>query len=88
MLLSDAMCDVRSIKGSNLRNTMLLVGKTSINEVCAQDSKNIQYFEVKPEDKWRIPLAKELVEINSNNLEVPGFDEEELRRILNHICTE
>ena len=80
MLQSDAMCDVRSIKGSNLRNTMLLVGKTSINEVCAQDSKNIQYFEVKPEDMWRVPLAKELVEINSNNLEVPGFEEEELKK--------
>ena len=88
MLLSDAMYDARSITGSNIRNIMLLVGKTSINGVCPADSNSIQYFEVKPEDIWRIPLAKELVEINSNNLEVPGFDEEELRRILNYICTE
>ena len=62
--------------------------KPPFNNVCAADSSNIQYFEAKPEDMWRIPLAKELLEINSNNLEVPGFDEEELKKILNYICTE
>ena len=45
-------------------------------------------WSVKPEDVWRVPLVKELVEINSNHLEVPDFDEEELRSILNYTCSE
>ena len=57
-LLSDAIADARSITGSNIRNIMLLVGKTSTNEVCAADSKSIKYFDVQAENRWRVPLAK------------------------------
>ena len=88
MLLSEAMADVRSITGSNCRNIMLLVGKNSVNDVCTADSSSIKYFDVQAENKWRVPLARELIEIKTNHLEVPGFEEEELNSILDFTCTQ
>ena len=45
MLLSDAMVDVRSTTGSNMRNIMLSVGKTSVKEVHKADGDRMKYFE-------------------------------------------
>ena len=67
---------------------MLLVGKNSVNDVCTADSSSIKYFDVQAENKWRVPLARELIEIKTNHLEVPGFEEEELKRILDFTCTQ
>ena len=41
MLLNEAKRDVRSITGSNLRNIMILVGKTSVDEVNVGDVESI-----------------------------------------------
>ena len=36
----------------------------------------------------KILTSKEIMETKANNMEVPGFDTEELEEMLNHICTE
>ena len=87
MLLSEAISDARSTTGSNMRNIMLTVGKTTVNDVDITDVNNFKYFEIDAKDKWRIPFAREIIEVKANTLEVPGFDEDELKTILEYVCT-
>ena len=88
MLMSEAMSDSRSTTGSNYRNIMLQVGKTSVEDVKVEDADMIKYCKLKEEDLWKVSMAKEIIETKANNMEVPGFDNEELEEMLNHICTE
>ena len=81
MLMSEAISYVRSTIELNIRNIMLFVGKNSVQSVEPSDAKNIKYFEIQAGDKWRVPLARKIIEVRANTLEVPGFDEEELETI-------
>ena len=88
MLMSEASSDVRSTTGSNIRNIMLLVGGTSVQDVRAEDASKVSYFKLKEEEKWKVSVAKEIVNVKASNMEVPGFIDDELDEILKHICTE
>ena len=88
MLMTAAMADCRSTTGSNFRNIMLLVGKTSVYDVKLEDIDKISYFKMEEEDLWKVSTVKEIIEAKAGILEVPGFDLEELEEILNYICTE
>ena len=88
MLMLDAMMDVRSVTGCNMRNIMLLVGKKKVEDVRLSDLDSLTYFKLKETDKWKIPMIKEIIETKVDELEVPGFDREELANVLHHLCTE
>ena len=88
MLMLDAMMDVRSVAGCNMRNIMLLVGKKKVEDVRLSDLDSLTYFKLKETDKWKIPMIKEIIETKVDELEVPGFDREELANVLHHLCTE
>ena len=88
MLLSEAASDVRSTTGSNLRNIMVLVGKTSIDAVDVPDAEKIEYFKLDDEEAWEVQLATELIEAKANNKEIPGFNNIELDTILDFVCTQ
>ena len=47
MLLETSSNDVRSVTGTNLREIMLLVGKTRVTDVCRGDGNLITYFDLK-----------------------------------------
>ena len=84
----DAMMDVRSVTGCNMRNIMLMVGKKKVEDVRLSDLDSLTYFKLKETDKWKIPMIKEIIETKVDELEVPGFDREELANVLHHLCTE
>ena len=88
MLLSEAASDVRSTTGSNLRNIMVLAGKTSIDAVDVPDAEKIEYFKLDDEEAWEVQLATELIEAKANNKEIPGFNNIELDIILDFVCTQ
>ena len=46
MLMKEAMKDVRSVTGSNLRKIMLLVGKTSVEDINVEDVDTLEYFKL------------------------------------------
>ena len=60
MLLCEAMKDARSVTGRNLRNIMLLVGKSKVEDVCFQDHAKLSYFTLDRENMWRIPMIQKL----------------------------
>ena len=88
MLLNEAKKDVRSVTGSNLRNIMILAGKSSIEDVTVEDVDTIPYFNLSEDEHWKVDSIKEIIDVKAGNLDVPGFDLEKLETILNHLCTE
>ena len=85
--MSEAMSDVRSTTGANLRNIMILAGKTSVEDVKVEDVDNLAYFKLNNEDLWKVSTAKEIIEAKAGSMEIPGFELEELEIMLNYICT-
>ena len=58
-----------------------------------QDVRNLKPSDVKnkyrilPEnEKYRVGFIKEIVDVRNNQLEVEGFDDDEIEAILQHLC--
>ena len=88
MLLEEAMKDVRSVTGSNLRKIMLLVGKTSVEDIKVEDVDTLEYFKLDDDELWKISQIKEIINVKAGNLEVPGFEDDELDTLLSYLCTD
>ena len=78
--------DVSSITGSNLRNIMLLVGKTNIEDLNPTDADSLVYCPVESENEWKIEIAKELLEVQSGCLQLEHFSFKEVQEMLSFIC--
>ena len=76
--------DCRSVTGSNLRNIMLLVGKTNIDDLCPEDSGIVEYAEIPEDQTWRVSVIKELVDVKWGEMVVEGFSKDELNYILGY----
>ena len=80
--------DVTSTTGSNLRNIMLLVDKTDIEDIYPSDLMNIQYHPVEESNKLKIDVAKELIDLKFGLLYLENFNQKEIKDMLNLVCTE
>ena len=48
---------------------------------------NLTYAEVSDEIFfWKFSFLKELLSVRSNEIEIPGFERDELSQIINHLC--
>ena len=79
--------DVRSTTGSNLRNLLLLTEKSSVDELCKADVRNLMYKPIEKNDDWKVGFIHEIIDLKMNKLEVEGFSEEELADILAYLST-
>ena len=78
--------DVQSICGSNLINIRLLLGKDDQYKLVPSDARDINYFPVDDENRWRIDFLKELVDLKHGDLTV-GLNHDEIDEIIENICT-
>ena len=67
---------------------MILVGKTSVDTVNVGDVESISYFNLSEDQKWKISHIQEIINAKVGNLDIPGFEFEELETIISHFCTE
>ena len=88
MLVMEAMKDVKSVTGRNLRNIMLLVGESRVEDVCYVDYARLKYFKLDDDEKWKVSMIQEIIDLKQVELEVPGFDLEELDAMLHYLCTD
>ena len=65
---------------------MILADKTRIGDLRA-NLEDFQYHIIPDEEKWRINMLRELVNVKENECTVPGFEENEIVEILEYICT-
>ena len=66
---------------------MLLLGKNSIDEVKVSETDSLNYLGSNEENSWKVTPIREIVETKAGNLDIPGFDTDELETILHNLCT-
>ena len=86
-LLNNVKYDVRSTTGKNLRMLMFLTQRSNVDEICREDYKKIDYHKINESEQWRISIIEEIIDIKYNQLDVEGFEAEEIEEILNFVCT-
>ena len=87
MLMETAREDVRSVTGSNYRNIMLLTEKNKTSDIGKGDAEDINYHKLDPNEAWKVGIIKEIIGVKHGMAKVPGFEDDELDTLLNHLCT-
>ena len=81
--------DVRTVTGSNLRNILLLTNETQVDRLRPNMVNDISYNQIEESQKWRISLVLELLDIQHGVKDLAGeWSEEEMKQILNLVCTQ
>jgi hypothetical protein len=52
-----------------------------------KDNLNLKYFPLDEKDGWKVACIKEIIDVKNDELEVHGFENDELETILLHLCT-
>ena len=79
--------DTQSVTGNNLRKTMLLLNKASIEDLKPNDTNEIEYRQIPETERWKLDMVKEITDIKFGVQTLESFPHEELDIILDHICT-
>ena len=77
--------DAQTTTGSNIRNIQLLLGKED-RKLYPNDAMSIKYHEVTEENKWKVNLLRELIELLHGTLDA-GLDKNEIEEMIEHLCT-
>ena len=77
--------DTRSVTGRNLRNILLKTNQDDVRNLKPSDYR-AKYRDIPVNEDYRVGLIKEIVEIKNQQLEVDGFNDDELDYILHHVC--
>ena len=85
-VLETVCSDMHSVTANNLHNIKLRSGKDTTETITASESK-VAFKEIPNGQEWRINFAREIIDVEHDKLEVPGFVTEELKSILTWICT-
>ena len=86
-LLNLAKVDVRTTTGGNLRNIHMLTTHFSVNALEPKSVEGISYNDIKSEEKWRVKLIQEVIEMKHGNLCIPdGWTINELNEVLHLAC--
>ena len=86
-LLSVIYRNIQSVTGSTVRHILRLTGRRHWREVRKVDVENIDYFRIPEQEKWRVGLIHEMLEIRSSEVQLEGFTVEETNEILEFACT-
>ena len=84
-LLKSIEQDTRSVTGQNLRRILLNSNQCNVQDLKLSDV-NLQYRPVPEAQQYRVGIVKELIEVQNNQLEVPGFTLDELDELLQYLC--
>lgn len=86
-MLSVCKYDCLSTTGRNLRNIMLRVTKSCVDDIIIDDIKTLVYNVIPPGDEWKVNLAKEILDVKGRDMELKILNNAELDDILEQILT-
>ena len=86
-LLNQAMNDVRTTTGSNLRWIMLHAGNNTIDEVL-NSKVDVEYHKLDEEQLWRADMLRELIDVRNDVKSIEEMENDDLEDILEFLCTE
>ena len=84
-LLKVVEFDCRSVTGYNLRTILLKSSADSIQEL-KPHHVTAKYRDIPEGEEFRVGFIREIIEVKNNQLEVTGFEDDELEDILQHLC--
>ena len=58
--------NTQSVTGSNVRHILRLTEKSHWRDVRSNDIANIEYFRIPEEEKWRVGLINEIIEMRES----------------------
>ena len=87
LLLDSILQDARSTTGSNLQNILLQTDKSTVQELAPNDVLSFIYKPMENNERWKIPIIKEIIEVKNGNLEVDNFSRNKLEEMLDYLCT-
>ena len=65
---------------------MMLAEKNTIEDLEVENA-DFDYYKLEENEEWKVNIAEELIDIRHGGLEVPGMEDDELKEILDYICT-
>ena len=84
-LLKVVEYDTQSVTGRNLRSILLETEVQDVRNLKGVDY-NIKYRNVPRNEEYRVGFIKELIDVKNKQLDVHGFNDDELDEILQHLC--
>ena len=88
LLAKEASRDVRSITGCNLRNIMLLLRETKVENIKKEDGDTILYSSLDSKEAWKVATIKEIIETRTGKITIEGFTKAEHDEMLEYLCTD
>ena len=79
--------DVQSVTGNNLRKMMIMTGKSDIEDLCADDISKAEYAPIHLDEKWRIDLLDELIDVKHGNSKVENLNNDEIDDLIQFVCS-
>ena len=79
--------DNKTVYGRNLYNISRTCNTDVISLTPQLVKTTMSYFPAPENQLWRLPLAKELLALRSDQFELTGFDYEEMTDLLKYVCT-
>ena len=61
--------------------------KARIDELEPNDTFNIEYYPVSDESKWRIEVARELLEVQYGSVNIENFSKDDIKEMIRIVCT-
>ena len=77
--------DTLSVTGRNLRDILLKTKVTDVRLLKSSDVTN-KYRDIPKQEEYRVDILKEIVDIKNGQLDLQGFDTNELDQILEYVC--
>ena len=85
-LLKTVKHDARSTSGSNLRNILLMTDKYDVDDLNPSDARLIKYHPLNDDETWKVNFILEATDVKFEQLEVDGFQLEEIEEIIDYLC--
>ena len=79
--------DNRTLTGKTLSRISADTSLPRSSLTAASVKKNMVYFPVPAAQMWRVDLLLEILNVEAGPLTVNNFEREELKAIVNHLCT-
>ena len=86
LLLDSILLDARSTTGSNMRNILLLTDKADVRELVPNDAYQVKYNPIQPEEEWRLPFIRDIIDAKNDLLDIQNISKEDLDEMLDTLC--
>ena len=64
-----------------------MTNKSDVDELVPADCSEVKYHPISENDKWKVNFIREATDVKFKQLEVNGFNPEEIEEIIDYLCS-